>query len=234
MTSLESKGPLGKVKEILDGKYEKREEEKQDEGNDDDDYEEDAAIKYSVKDQMFGTPYFELHVREEYDKDAKDMKFVTSGETSLRGVVQKNPVVDFNDHAGEGHDSGGKIVEKETDDDDGPKPSKARQKKRKKCSPICKNTRISWLRRKRLKRSREETSPLAKSDKELRKSTHERNLLRGEIKNNAEANDDITSNTDKEAEKRRQERFKLVQEIRNAVIAKEAERMKRKRKSSKT
>ena len=93
---MESKGPLGKAKEILDGKYEKREEEKQDEGNDDDDYEEDAAIKYSVKDQMFGTPYFELHVREEYDKDAKDMKFVTQP-ARLHYVesFRRIPVVDF-------------------------------------------------------------------------------------------------------------------------------------------
>ena len=40
------------------------------------------------------------------------------------------------------------------------------------------------------------------------------NLLREEIKNNTSAIDDITLDTDEEAEKRRQERFKLVQEIR--------------------
>ena len=64
-------GKLDKLKEILDTQYEKytnkrdeEEESKEEEGSDayDVNEEEDAAIKYSVKDQTFGTPYFELHV----------------------------------------------------------------------------------------------------------------------------------------------------------------------------
>ncbi len=234
-TSLESKGPLGKAKEILDGKYEKREEEKQDEGNDDDDYEEDAAIKYSVKDQMFGTPYFELHVREEYDKDAKDMKFVTQP-ARLHYVesFRRIPVVDFNDYAGEeGHDSGGKIVvRRETDDDDGPETVESEAKKKKKMLADLQEYKNKLASTKAALSAREKK--LASRQERIRKLKENLlmnvNLLREEIKNNAEANDDITSNTDKEAEKRRQERFKLVQEIRNAVIAKEAERMEKEEK----
>ena len=72
-----------------------------------------ACHQVFSKDQMFGTSD-ELHAMEEYDKDAKDMKFVTQP-ARLHYVesFRRIPVVDFNDYAGEeGHDSGGKIVEK--------------------------------------------------------------------------------------------------------------------------
>ena len=41
-------------------------------------------------------------------------------------------------------------MRRETDDDDGQETVESETKKKKKCSPICKNTRLSLLRRKRL------------------------------------------------------------------------------------
>ena len=53
------------------------------------------------------------------------------------------------------------------------------------------------------------------------------NLLREEMKKIPNSLDETPADTDAEAEKRRLERFKLVQEIRDAVIAKDKERVKK-------
>ena len=229
-------GKLDKLKEILDTQYEKYtnkrdEEEKrkeEDEGSDayDVNEEEDAAIKYSVKDQTFGTPYFELHVREEYDKDSKEIKFVTQP-ARLHYVesFRRIPVVDLNDHADE---DGQKItVRRETDDDDGG-PETIDDETKKKLLADLQEYKDKLASTKAALSAHEKE--LATREERIRKLKENLltnvSLLREEMRKNTSAIDEITLDTDEEAEKRRQERFKLVQEIRDAVIAKGTERIK--------
>lgn len=228
-------GKLDKLKEILDTQYEKctnkrdeEEESKEEEGSDayDVNEEEDAAIKYSVKDQTFGTPYFELHVREEYDKDSKEIKFVTQP-ARLHYVesFRRIPVVDLNDHADE---DGQKItVRRETDDDDGGPETIDDETKKKLLADLQEykdklaSTKAALSAHEKELTTREERIRKLKENLLTNVS-----LLREEMKKNTSAIDEITLDTDEEAEKRRQERFKLVQEIRDAVIAKGTERIK--------
>ena len=228
-------GKLDKLKEILDTQYEKytnkRDEEeksKEEEGSDayDVNEEEDDAIKYSVKDQTFGTPYFELHVREEYDKDSKEIKFVTQP-ARLHYVesFRRIPVVDLNDHADE---DGQKItVRRETDDDDGG-PETIDDETKKKLLADLQEYKDKLASTKAALSAHEKE--LATREERIRKLKENLltnvSLLREEMKKNTSAIDEITLDTDEEAEKRRQERFKLVQEIRDAVIAKGTERIK--------
>ena len=228
-------GKLDKLKEILDTQYEKytnkrdeEEESKEEEGSDayDVNEEEDAAIKYSVKDQTFGTPYFELHVREEYDKDSKEIKFVTQP-ARLHYVesFRRIPVVDLNDHADE---DGQKItVRRETDDDDGGPETIDDETKKKLLADLQEykdklaSTKAALSAHEKELTTREERIRKLKENLLTNVS-----LLREEMKKNTSAIDEITLDTDEEAEKRRQERFKLVQEIRDAVIAKGTECIK--------
>ena len=228
-------GKLDKLKEILDTQYEKytnkRDEEeksKEEEGSDayDVNEEEDAAIKYSVKDQTFGTPYFELHVREEYDEDSKEIKFVTQP-ARLHYVesFRRIPVVDLNDHADE---DGQKItVRRETDDDDGG-PETIDDETKKKLLADLQEYKDKLASTKAALSAHEKE--LATREERIRKLKENLltnvSLLREEMRKNTSAIDEITLDTDEEAEKRRQERFKLVQEIRDAVIAKGTERIK--------
>ena len=228
-------GKLDKLKEILDTQYEKytnkRDEEeksKEEEGSDayDVNEEEDAAIKYSVKDQTFGTPYFELHVREEYDKDSKEIKFVTQP-ARLHYVesFRRIPVVDLNDHAEE---DGQKItVRRETDDDDGG-PETIDDETKKKLLADLQEYKDKLASTKAALSAHEKE--LATREERIRKLKENLltnvSLLREEMRKNTSAIDEITLDTDEAAEKRRQERFKLVQEIRDAVIAKGTERIK--------
>ncbi|CAL6428408.1 unnamed protein product [Bathycoccus prasinos] len=228
-------GKLDKLKEILDTQYEKytnkRDEEeksKEEEGIDayDVNEEEDAAIKYSVKDQTFGTPYFELHVREEYDKDSKEIKFVTQP-ARLHYVesFRRIPVVDLNDHADE---DGQKItVRRETDDDDGG-PETIDDETKKKLLADLQEYKDKLASTKAALSAHEKE--LATREERIRKLKENLltnvSLLREEMRKNTSAIDEITLDTDEAAEKRRQERFKLVQEIRDAVIAKGTERIK--------
>ena len=228
-------GKLDKLKEILDTQYEKymnkRDEEeksKEEEGSDayDVNEEEDDAIKYSVKDQTFGTPYFELHIREEYDKDSKEIKFVTQP-ARLHYVesFRRIPVVDLNDHADE---DGQKItVRRETDDDDGG-PETIDDETKKKLLADLQEYKDKLASTKAALSAHEKE--LATREERIRKLKENLltnvSLLREEMRKNTSAIDEITLDTDEEAEKRRQERFKLVQEIRDAVIAKGTERIK--------
>ena len=227
-------GKLNELKEILDTQYEKYKK-KHDEGDidddDDDDEEEVAAIKYSVKDQTFGTPYFEMHVREEYDEESKEMKFVTQpARVHYVESFRKIPVVDLNDDA-DGDDQ--KItVRRETDDDDddfdeGPETIDDETKKKlladlQEYKDKLASTKAALSAHEKELVNREERIRKLKED--LLTNV---NLLREEIKKIPNSLDETTADTDAEAEKRRLERFKLVQEIRDAVIAKDKERVKK-------
>ena len=228
-------GKLDKLKEILDTQYEKytnkRDEEeksKEEEGSDayDVNEEEDAAIKYSVKDQTFGTPYFELHVREEYDKDSKEIKFVTQP-ARLHYVesFRRIPVVDLNDHADE---DGQKItVRRETDDDDGGPETIDDETKKKLLADLQEYKDKLASTKAALSAHEKELATRGERIRKLKENLLTNvSLLREEMRKNTSAIDEITLDTDEAAEKRRQERFKLVQEIRDAVIAKGTERIK--------
>ena len=223
-------GKLNELKEILDTQYEKYKK-KHDEGDidDDDDEEEVAAIKYSVKDQTFGTPYFEMHVREEYDEESKEMKFVTQpARVHYVESFRKIPVVDLNDDA---DGDGQKItVKRETDDDDydeGPETIDDETKKKlladlQEYKDKLASTKAALSAHEKELVNREERIRKLKED--LLTNV---NLLREEMKKIPNSLDETPADTDAEAEKRRLERFKLVQEIRDAVIAKDKERVKK-------
>ena len=66
--------------------------------DDDDDDDDEEIIGYEVKDQTFGFPYFEMHVREKYDAATDEMKFVTqSARVHYVEAFRKIPVVDLKD-----------------------------------------------------------------------------------------------------------------------------------------
>ena len=225
-------GKLNELKEVLDTQYEKYKK-KHDEGDIDgdevDDEEEVAAIKYSVKDQTFGTPYFEMHVREEYDEESKEMKFVTQpARVHYVESFRKIPVVDLNDDA---DGDGQKItVKRETDDDDYDEgPETIDDETKKKLLADLQEYKDKLASTKAALSAHEKE--LVNHEERIRKLKEDLltnvNLLREEMKKIPNSLDETPADTDAEAEKRRLERFKLVQEIRDAVIAKDKERVKK-------
>jgi len=225
-------GKLNELKEVLDTQYEKykkKHDEGDIDGDDDDDEEEVAAIKYSVKDQTFGTPYFEMHVREEYDEESKEMKFVTQpARVHYVESFRKIPVVDLNDDA---DGDGQKItVKRETDDDDydeGPETIDDETKKKLLADLQEYKDKLASTKASLSAHEKE----LVNHEERIRKLKEDLltnvNLLREEMKKIPNSLDETPADTDAEAEKRRLERFKLVQEIRDAVIAKDKERVKK-------
>lgn len=225
-------GKLNELKEVLDTQYEKykkKHDEGDIDGDDDDDEEEVAAIKYSVKDQTFGTPYFEMHVREEYDEESKEMKFVTQpARVHYVESFRKIPVVDLNDDA---DGDGQKItVKRETDDDDYDEgPETIDDETKKKLLADLQEYKDKLASTKAALSAHEKE--LVNHEERIRKLKEDLltnvNLLREEMKKIPNSLDETPADTDAEAEKRRLERFKLVQEIRDAVIAKDKERVKK-------
>jgi len=160
------------------------------------------------------------------------MKFVTqTARVHYVESFRKIPVVDLNDDA---DGDGQKItVRRETDDDadddfdEGPETIDDETKKKlladlQEYKDKLASTKAALSAHEKELVNREERIRKLKED--LLTNV---NLLREEIKKIPNSLDETTADTDAEAEKRRLERFKLVQEIRDAVIAKDKERVKR-------
>ena len=171
--------------------------------DDDDDDDDEEIIGYEVKDQTFGFPYFEMHVREKYDAATDEMKFVTqSARVHYVEAFRKIPVVDLKDD--EDGDDNDKIVitrEKNDDDTDG---SDAREERiRKLKAELLLNVNL-------LRAEINESIAYNRDNNKMSGATPSASDNNNNNNNNKESSD--------KKKKDREDRFKLVQEIRNEIM----------------